>query len=284
MKVVIAGWGRSGTTALFFRLKQAMPQGTVFLFEPREYPDGEIQPADNVLAKILILGKKIFSFETKDWLDNRLDYDRFSNFDKKILLVRDPRDRLISGLLYSIWNAARIQDEKRFREYAQALERKERDPGAVSVTELMVYRGKLSAPEETLNAWVERLKVQFGCCLRFHDQYPDYFLFRYEDMIGDRFDELEKYLGLTIRGKVAVEKNYARVARAKQTGDWRNWFLKEDVELFRPVFDEFMRRYGYQDDWVVNSPSVIRPEHASIFVKNLREERLRKLNLSSAQE
>src|SRR5690606_15023024 len=85
-KIVIAGQGKSGTAALFHKIRAAVPDSTRLLFEPRAY---EPEPDDgHVLAKVLIDPPGYVDFST------------FEPFDKKILIVRDPRDNLISRLLY----------------------------------------------------------------------------------------------------------------------------------------------------------------------------------------
>jgi hypothetical protein len=95
MKIVIAGLGKSGTTALFSKLKQAMPPETYCLFEPLRYEAPAVDPT-HVLTKVLIPHEKM------------VDFDSFSEFDRKIMIVRDPRDILVSRVLYDIYNDATL--------------------------------------------------------------------------------------------------------------------------------------------------------------------------------
>lgn len=88
MKILIAGQAKSGTTALFYALKQTLPRKYTCLFEPRGYAAANRDEC--VLAKVLINPSvKVEDFET---------------FNKKILIVRDPRDNLVSRLLYAIYD------------------------------------------------------------------------------------------------------------------------------------------------------------------------------------
>jgi hypothetical protein len=274
MKIIIAGWGRSGTTALFFRLKKALPRDTKCIFEPRKYDASMDLPADNVLVKTLIWRKQIRSLKNKSWSENQLDHSQFQHFDKKILIVRDPRDRMISALLYSVWGATLIRDERKFQEYLSILEEKEKFPEKVAVTEIFKSRRALNGPDETTAMWVERLKERLNICIQFHEAHPEYFLFHYEDMVRGNLKGLEEYLGLTLSGDADIEAGYERIVRTKGAGDWKNWFLKEDADFFKPILKDYMERYGYQDDWATNSSPVIEKRHATAFVKKLREERI----------
>jgi hypothetical protein len=91
MKIVVAGLGKTGTTALFCKLKQAMPPDTLCLFEPRGYR----APSNHVAH---ILAKDLFGY------DKTINVASFQSFDKRILMVRDPRDTLVSRVLYDIYN------------------------------------------------------------------------------------------------------------------------------------------------------------------------------------
>ena len=85
MKILIAGAPKTGTTALFYRIKNSLDGGVREMFEPRGYVAEPGDGACHVLAKVLL-----------DPLID-LDMESFSSFEKKIGIVRDPRDRLISA-------------------------------------------------------------------------------------------------------------------------------------------------------------------------------------------
>ena len=99
MKIVIAGLPKSGTTALFYKIKNSLPRNAKGLFEPFKYiPNPEDEKFD-LVAKILF------------W-PNRLeaDYDSWGCFDKKIMIIRDPRDRYISEFLYIVRHSKYYMD------------------------------------------------------------------------------------------------------------------------------------------------------------------------------
>ena len=123
MKVVIAGLGKSGTTALFFTLKRAMPPDTHHLFEPSRF-DAQTGMTSNVLAKILIR--------------DSTEYASFDDFEKKILIIRDPRDIIVSRVLYDIYNAPdACRDAAKIDAFVRLLRRKEAEPRNVSLLEII---------------------------------------------------------------------------------------------------------------------------------------------------
>ena len=81
MRVVIAGQSKSGTTALYSLFRVLLP-GHQYLFEPRAYQGDE----QDIIIKGIV---GISSFEG------------MAHFDTKFLIVRDPRDNLVSRFLYA---------------------------------------------------------------------------------------------------------------------------------------------------------------------------------------
>ena len=85
MRAHVVGLENSGTTALVYAIRAAMPAGTEFLFEPRSHVTFA---ASNVAAKVLLHRKF------------PLGLAFYQQFDRIVLLLRDPRDLLISEALY----------------------------------------------------------------------------------------------------------------------------------------------------------------------------------------
>ena len=84
------------------------------------------------------------------------------------------------------------------------------------------------------------------------DLASDWFLFTFEDMVANKFEALNDYLGFEVQADATVPSasGKAKVIRKKATGDWRHWFTEEDVALFKPAFTPYMELIGYDcDDW-----------------------------------
>jgi hypothetical protein len=62
-------------------------------------------------------------------------------------------------------------------------------------------------------------------------------------------------------------------ARTKSYGDWRNWFLEEDIRIFQPIYEPYMALMGYDStDWALNPKPVIDPALASEYMQRLHFE------------
>lgn len=96
MRIVIVGMGKSRTIALFFAVRSAMPAGTQLQLEPRAPVD--VRSLDAV---------------AKGLLHPRfpLPLDFYRQFDRIVLLVRDPRDLVISKALFRIFGARKLHAE-----------------------------------------------------------------------------------------------------------------------------------------------------------------------------
>jgi hypothetical protein len=251
MDILIAGLARSGTTALFFKLKQAAPEISRCLYEPSRLDQPRLSGAPSVLAKIVI--------DDPD----RLDYASFRDFNKKILITRDPRDNLLSHVLYRPCIPEFRYDDSKLAMFTDALRLKEANPGSISVLGLVHLFNRLVGQD-----WLSRFTRLTKTALDFHDEDDDFFVYCYEDFVAGQYEALEKYLGRKIPdGETSVAEQYEHVVRTKKAGDWKNWFTEEDVNYFRPHLAPYMQRYGYPDDWTLAAEPHINPEHGSEFVR-----------------
>jgi glycosyltransferase involved in cell wall biosynthesis len=262
MKILIKGLAKSGTTALFFKIKRCMPKKTKSLFEVQKYNKLSKDNKTGVIAKLILNGTK------------EIDLESFKDFDKKILIVRDPRDILISGLLYFIREKEFFDNKKSIKKYLKLLEKKEKKPSSIPMTKIVEERselffkskrdvtGFLKSFEEFVNNYYKR---------------KDIFIFKYEDLIKENFEELEKYLGFKLNKKIKVPQIYKRVARTKNYDNWKNWFTKKDLEEFEKI-KESMEKYGY-NNWELNKIQKILPKHCTEYVKKIINEHRKEKNL-----
>jgi hypothetical protein len=248
MKILIAGQGKSGTTALYCALKQTLPPTYTYLFEPLTYTTAAQDRF--VLAKVQI--------------NEFAKINDFDDFDRKIFIVRDPRDNLVSRLLYAIYNDEFINDDGKVNFFIERLEQKRKDPLSVSVVELLQALNELSG-KDILGSFI--LRHQLGS--NFNPLARGHFIYKYEHFVADQYSSLEKYLGFNLSFDGKVDAAYSRVARTKGSGDWRNWFTEHDVKYFRPIYHEFLARYEYDLAWTLNPAPTILPEHSTEYVIGL---------------
>ena len=274
MRIVIFGLAKSGTTALFYRIKHSLPADAVCLFEPRAFDPRAVgrgwrgwfrpgrRPPD-VLAKVL-------PFRPAE----PADAESFSSFDKQVLLVRDPRDRLISRLLYVVYDSNFYGRDEPLRAFVALLRRKEADPRSVPVGELLQTFARLNGDQFSFDAWAAwHARHSVRAPLDFHDCHPALFVYKYEEMVGGRLGGLEEYLGLRLGGGADVSAEHGRVARTKSYGNWRDWLTPEDVERLRPVLRPYLERYYEGADWDVRARPSLPAEFGSGYVERIVNER-----------
>jgi len=247
-KIIVLGLPKTGTTALFFKIKNSLPKNIKCLFEPKKYIEEKEDSEKGVIAKVLF---------------GHIDIDFFSSFDKKILIVRDPRDWCISRFLYSVFYVGNYKNGNFIKEKIELLKKKEKSPGKVLLKDCM--KENLSKPLDKV--------------IDFQKTHKDFFILKYEDFVDDKLPDLENYLGFKLTGTSKVPESFKRVERTKDYGDWKNWFTEEDIEYFKPMFERYMKEYNYWDDWKLNEKQVILPEYASEYAKRIVNERRRNENI-----
>ncbi len=255
MKSLIIGQGKSGSSALFFSIAEEL-QGCARVFEPIDMTKEDLS-ADDVVVKKLIefLGEE----------ETRL----FDVFDKRIFLVRDPRDSIISRLLYTVWDRKFAYDDEKLGIFIDAIREKEEDPQSKSVRELYQIMDELDGT--TVIQAVKRLNKM---TLDFWNEFgSDFYVFRYEDYIRGELDAVRNYLGLEIQNEVEVAEGVQRVKRKKSFGDWKAWFTADDVEFFKREFSEILEEFGYNEDWGLDPNPEILPEFSSEYVERIAKER-----------
>jgi hypothetical protein len=267
-RILILALPKSGTTILFQILKESMAEDTVCLFEPAAcQPEAfRLSGSRSLLAKVLIAKPS--------------DSEHFSPaacaaYNKRIFLRRDPRDLLVSLLLYGTYESAITSDFWRFAQFVSALRAKEADPTSISFLDLLKLETYLAHHNDgsLLTDFEQFLRTaQFS--LEVVGSHGDgLFHLKYEELVDRRLESVEKYLGFPLAQAGQVDRQYDRVARTKGYGDWRNWFLPEDIAFFRPRLAAYMRATGYDDEWDLAEKPIVSPHNASGYLMRLADER-----------
>lgn len=278
MKIVIFGLAKSGTTALFYKLKNSLPSDTICLFEPRSFA-----PKTGLLASLRrrrsqphVLAK-VLPFRPSD----PADVESFASFERQVLIVRDPRDRLISRLLYGIYDAEVVRHEDRIKTVIKTLEQKETNPRSIAVKTLIELFANANKEQFSFADWATTYtQHSVSRPLEFHRAHDNVFLFKYEDMVEGGFRELEEYLALALNGDARVAPELSRVTRTRSYGGWRDWFTEEDVDWLRPIMQPFLDRYYADADWELSRSPSIPSEHGSRYVLRIVNERRALLKLA----
>lgn len=246
MKILVCGLPKSGTTALTYQIKDSISKDYQLLFEPTRFNNIS---EDNVLCKI------IFSPFRQDFVH----YLDFEDFDKKIQLIRDPRDILISSLLYfGAWFELSKLDNNALLSVIEKIKEKEKNPQAIALKDLFT----LFNVEDFLTNFSHYLEISAQMNLI----YDNLAILKYEDFIQNKINPVENFLGFNLRKDFKVDKKLNRVIRTKNSGNWRQWFTKEDVDYFKPIINSYLQRFDYDaTDWDLVSTQ-IPSEYASDYI------------------
>jgi hypothetical protein len=270
MKILIAGEGKTGTTAIACAISKAYPNFP-FVFEPT------IDEANQVIGRnINLIVKSLIALESRG--DKSRDLYRtgyFDKFDKRIFIVRDPRDKIISLLLYSGGFHKTYKHPKRIRKSIELLQKKESD-NSVSLLEL--WEGIFGFDKERLAFLGSDLMTE-------PMSNYDHYLLKYESFIDGNVSGLCDYLEVNeldysidickyLESK-SYSREFTRVIRTKRYDNWKNWFTADDVEFFKPILEPYLIQFGYDNNWELNEKSVIESKYCSEYFINRVDERRR---------
>ncbi len=262
MKVLILGTGKTGTTVMVYKVAGGLPNCHMF---SGGHPGKYVGDYENAVYKHTYEERKGKSF---DVFQEHLDKE---HYDRKIWMARDPRDAAVSRMLYR-WHKGFMGKKKQYEAHLDLVLKKEKDPKSIPFTEICRYTGFGDWPR-TIGQVVEEEKHRYQQMVKFVKSLgTDWFLFTFEDIVANNFNALNSYLGFEVQADATVPSTSgrAKVIRKRATGDWRDWFTEEDVELFKPAFIPYMELIGYdKDDWALTPDPIIEPEFSSIYMQRL---------------
>lgn len=257
-RVLVVGLPKSGTSILTYRIAGGLSESHV-CFEPNQEETLNDVAFHKKLTSdhSLLVTKCLFIPQTSHRLQLISPL-----YDKKIWLYRDLRDRIVSDFFYR-WRSQYLKvSEERMKNMMKLLTQKERDPASVPFYRLM--------PKYSENhiAFLAKAVIE-------EDQKLDqtWFKVSYENFIQGQVEELNRYLGFEIDKEAEVANTYNMVARSKGKGGWRKWFTPEDVAFFRPIVNEYLMHFGYdQDNWELENPTSLPASEGSDYIKKIVSE------------
>jgi hypothetical protein len=262
MKILILGTGKTGTTAMVYKVAGGLPNCHAF---SGGHPGKYIGDYENAVYKHTYEERKGKSFEVfRDHLSKE-------HYDRKIWMARDPRDAAVSRMLYR-WHRGISGSKKQFQAHLDLVLQKEKDPRSIPFFEICRHTGHAGWPR-TAEEVVEEEQHRYDQMLKFVNILDkNWFFFTFEDMVENNVRALNDYLGFDIQSDAEVPSSSgkAKVIRKKASGDWRHWFTEEDITLFKPAFTPYMEFVGYDcNDWSLASDPVIESQYSSVYMQNL---------------
>ena len=262
MKILILGTGKTGTTAMVYKVAGGLPNCHAF---SGGYPGKHIGDYENAVYKHTYEERKGKSF---DVFQEHLSKE---HYDRKIWMARDPRDAAVSRMLYR-WHRGFSGRKKQYQAHLDLVLKKEKAPHSTPFFEICRYTGHNGWPR-TADQVFEEEQHRYEQMLKFVKILEDdWFFLTFENMVENKLDDLNAYLGFEVQSDAEVPSSSgkAKVIRKKASGDWRHWFTEKDMTLFKPAFTPYMEFIGYDcEDWNLDPQPIIEPEYSSVYMQSL---------------
>jgi hypothetical protein len=267
--IMITGLSKSGTTGVYTAVKRALSNtdvNAITLFEPRS-----AQVLDNV-----------FLFAPHRTLLTKITIDKIARiapdplaFDRRVMTVRDPRDVLVSALLFRPLTRRSVLrcNPAVIDEFVTTLEAKEADPSSISVRELFALAHRLEIGAAPYDSLVRDLKRQRRLLKRlpFH-------VVRYEDLVSGDLTGLSGYLGTDVpAASRRSSATYGHIARSGSYGEYAQWFRADDVSFFDGILGDHVAALGYDRAANLAEHPSIDPAASSDYVRTRYQQRRERL-------
>ena len=265
MNILVVGLGKSGTTVISKSIQHSLPDCRYFL-EPTKTAAFAAPPPGHNVFKILVNQWT----EDPEGLRQVLDGAAGATWDRRIFILRDPRDALVSLLLYSAYNLAldATVPDAGFARWLEVLRAKEADPDRVTLHHLFARFKETFGWDWPMNY----LLGDRGYWNLVQGSAGNGFHLRYEDFIDGKLAGLEAYLGFPLASRRDVD-DLGRTRRTGRHSNWKDFFLPDDVAAITPEVRQFLAEYGYTD-WTLNDrPSVATGECSGYVTRLILEAR-----------
>lgn len=254
-RILIVGINKSGTSILTYRVAAGLKTRKIY-FEPKG-KDGlaDFRPHEKLTSQNNMVTKCLYHYSDSPQLNQVA-----ALYDKKIWIIRDPRDVVISSFFYT-WYKKHNNPTERFNLAYERVIAKEADPESISFFDLIKNIFNLSYI----------IKSKYSVLARHYQNLsPDWFKLKYEDFLKGDHQDLNNYLGFDLDRHAEVNKRVSRVKRSSAFGDWRNWFTASDLPEMKRLFNPILEAIGYDiDDWKLNDNVFLDPSKGSDYMFKL---------------
>jgi hypothetical protein len=227
---LVTGLARSGTTALFTCLREALPPTTITFFEPRT--EDQFAGILSYSGPAHTLTKALIGYITSE---SGFVRDFFPN----ILIVRDPRDQIVSELLYRFYDFKLHGDRAGYEKGYAMLEQKVNEPSSISTVDLFNQLGDLVG-----RPGMELLWRKVAWVVEYREAFQPHVLL-YESFVEGKVSELESFLGFKVSTGINVDTEFKRVARTRSHGEWKAWLTDDDLAFVNEHAGYLMEQFGY---------------------------------------
>jgi hypothetical protein len=265
MNVFVLGRAKTGTTVIAKTIQRSI-ENALLLMELKSFNKFMTAPQQDLVAKIIFEHWDTIPHSRLALLYNELPV----KFDKTVMIVRDPRDELISRMFYVMYGHLRqgLISRDQLTPWLNIVREKEQSPASVSLRDMLKVLNK------TLNIHMNfQLKDTFRYFnfVRKRSGDTKSLVLHYEDFMEGNLEELEAYLGLTLTKERTVGQYNERIVRSASFNNWKSFFLQSDLDRFKELHQDKMDKMGYTD-WELSSTPELDPEHGSVYLNRLLDE------------
>ena len=176
--VLIVSLARCGSSAIYEFVKQSLGKDCEGFFEPNyesflKHTIPALDQRKNVCVKVIL--RPFLQF-------NRNFEERFTQV---VGLVRDPRDNLISRLLFRMVSPAFIENKKVYEILLPLFEKKLDDPNSISVCKLFRQMEKTGLMEPMID---QRAEENLSFFINWHAKTLNPIIYKYEKFIQRKYD------------------------------------------------------------------------------------------------
>jgi len=265
MKVLVVGKAKTGTTIISKTIEKSIGEKCEYYLEPKEicfFERDYNSKIDNIVVKIIF----------EHWNDRPRMRNSFINneaklkFDKIVAILRDPRDEMISRLMYLV---KPISDSRKVTksekdQWIEVLNEKEESPSSISFLEMCQQFDKIFKTNQV--EALPRIVSQPGYSNVLNNNKGIHVL-KYEEFIENKITKLESYLGFELVEERSVGE-LDRTRRSQKYNNWKNVFIESDVEYYKNKIKKALE-YGGYDDWELERKEKLDSTEYSLYIDKL---------------
>jgi hypothetical protein len=242
-KVLVMGKAKTGTTIISKTIANSLDD-CEYQMEPK---DPELLICESALNKNSVTKVIHEHWNKKPRMRSAILFDEINRpYTHKINIIRDPRDEVISRLLYVIYpwlerHGGINNNHAKVSEWLALIEQKEKDPSSLSLCDLVTHINRI------FDMYFEGNYKTISMYTRFIGNHAkQVFIIKYEDFMMNNLDELEEYLGFTLTKRRDVG-DLSRTVRTKSYDNWKRFFTEQDVGYFKKHYGNDILNMGYEN-------------------------------------
>ncbi len=241
-RVLVIGKAKSGTTIISKTIQYSLKIETYYL---------------EIRNPLFFVRKKNFNHDYvckilfEHW-NNRINFltavcadEMPVKFSKIICIIRDPRDVLISYLIFTSANQLVSMSSSHLEKWINLIKLKEKDPCKYSFVYLLKQFNKITGGSVRFQQLLKDFIIYDSFLERAKRiNQKKIFILRYEDFIDNKIDNLSDFLGVDLV-KYRDPGKYVNTPRTKKYDNWKEFLTKADLKIIEKKIGSILTKWGY---------------------------------------